>query len=150
MQILIGNQKQLGWENFLVGRICYDWFLVQKMVTSEVPRKCDTSLHLFWRVLFVYYCQLWRERCFYVTMLQREEESSVLDEEIKNMEKRDWTRLVREDRELLDIVPPKTATTAHKKRWLYNVQCAFEKASFSLDVTQKSLFDFGFATYDPI
>ena len=83
-------------------------------------------------------------------MLQREEESSVLDEEIKNMEKRDWTRLVREDRELLHIVPPKTATTAHKKRWLYNVQCAFEKATFTLDVTQRSLRDFGFATYDPI
>ena len=96
--MLLQNQREIGWENFLFGRISYDWNIIQKMVTSEVPRKCDTSLHLFWRVLFVYFCQLWRERCFYVTMLQREEESNVLDVEIKNMEKRDWTRLAREDR----------------------------------------------------
>ena len=87
---------------------------MQKIETSEMPSKCDTALHLFWRALFVYFCQLWRERCFYVTMLQREEESNVLDVEIANMENRDWSGLTREDRDLFQIVPPKTASTAHK------------------------------------
>ena len=118
LSILLHNQREIGWENFLFGRVCYDWHIIQKMVTSEVPRKCDTALHLFWRALFVYFCQLWRERCFYVTMLQREEESHTLDVEIASMENRDWSGLAREDRNLFHIVPPKTATTAHKKRWL--------------------------------
>ena len=150
MQMLIGNQKQLGWENFLVGRICYDWSLVQKMVTSETTSKCDAGIHLFWRVLFGYYCQLWRDRCFYASMLQREEEHCLLDIEITNYVNRDWSGLARSDRELRMHIPKNTATTAIKKRWLYNVQCAFEKASFALDTSQKSLFDFGFGLYDPV
>ena len=115
MQMLIGNQKQLGWENFLVGRICYDWSLVQKMVTSEVTSKCDAGIHLFWRVLFGYYCQLWRDRCFYASMLQREEEHCLLDIEITNYVNRDWSGLARSDRELRMHTPKNTATTAIKK-----------------------------------
>ena len=58
LSMLIHNQKDIGWHNFSFGRICYDWPIVQQMVTTEVPRKCDTALHLFWNCLFRYYCQI--------------------------------------------------------------------------------------------
>ena len=83
-------------------------------------------------------------------MLQREEEHCLLDIEIDNFVKRDWSGLARSDRELRMHIPLKTETTAHKKRWLYNVQYAFEKAYYALDTTQRSLFDFGCGLYDPV
>ena len=83
-------------------------------------------------------------------MLQREEEHCLLDIEINNFVKRDWSGLARSDRDLRMLIPLNTAPTAIKKRWLYNVQCAFEKAFYALDTSQKSLFDFGFGLYDPV
>ena len=43
-----------------------------------------------------------------------------------------------------------TAPTEHKKSWLFQVECAFEFSELSLDSTQRNLFDFGFAVFDPV
>ena len=83
-------------------------------------------------------------------LLQRQLKHQELNTEIARVLKRDWTVLLRRDRELKSQVPEITASTAHKKGLLFQVERAFEFADISLDSTQRNLFDFGFAVFDPV
>lgn len=132
-----------------VGRISKNLKLVQRI---EKPNSANgiEVLPLLWGHLFDYYCDVWRDRCFYADLLQRQMEYKELDMEITQVLKRDWTVLHRKDRGLLYQIPENTASTAHKKGWLFQVECAFEYADFSLDFTQRNLFDFGFGIFDPV
>ena len=100
--------------------------------------------------MFNYYCELWRDRCFYSDLLLRQAEQQELDIEITQARKRDWSTLTRRDRQLLEQIPENTASTAHKKSWLFQVECAFEFAELSIDISQRNLFDLGFAIFDPV
>ena len=108
------------------------------------------ELTIFWGHLFNFYCDLWRDRCYYMDLLQRKLEEQDLNTEIERVLKRDWTALHRRDRELQNQVSENTASTAHKKVWLFQVECAFEFAQLSLDSKQRNIFDFGFAVFDPV
>ena len=83
-------------------------------------------------------------------MIQREAENKELDSEIECFPKRDWSRLERSDRLLFTQIPDNTASTAHKKLWLFNVYCAFDKAYLFLDHSQRKLFDYDFGAAEYI
>lgn len=149
VRMMLRTQKELGWKNFLFGRIHNSWRDLQKIEPIHSTNG-QVELEKFWGYLFNYYCELWRDRCYYADIIQRQIEDQELNTEIAQFLKRDWTLLSRKDRNLEQQAPDITASTDLKKNWLFQVTCAFEFAALSCDSTQKNLFDFGFAVFDPV
>ena len=113
-------------------------------------RNGKIDLTRFWGYLFNYYCDLSRDRCYYADLIQRQIEDHDLNVEIDRIMNQEWTILHRRDRNLKNQAPALTASTDHKKSWLFQTKCAFEFAELSVDSSQKNLFDFGFAVFDPV
>ena len=149
VSMMVRTQKELGWDNFLFGRISHHWRELQQ-IEPTLSDNGQVELIKFWGHLFNYYCDLWRDRCYYADLIQRQMEDQDLNIEIGQLLKRDWTVLHRKDRTLREQAPDVTAPTDLKKNWIFQVTCAFEFAALSCDSTQKNLFDFGFAVFDPV
>lgn len=105
-----------------------------------------------WRAIYKYLADLWRTRCYYVEEAKVRNENRNLDQQIELQLQKDFSQLLRTDRKLFDTqyVPTVKSTPAHNKCWLFSVACAFERQSFTLNPDQKTLFDHGFATFDPV
>ena len=75
-----------------------------------------------------------------------------LDLQIEEVRQRDFSILPPIDRRLFDDehVPKNNSTSALKKCWLFSVECAFERRSYMYDPNQTTLWDYGFATFDPV
>ena len=73
-----------------------------------------------------------------------------LDMQISEILKRDRTKLPIADRNLFDHIPKPNSYPAHKKIWLFSIECAYEKLFYTLDPNQNTLFDHGFAVFDPV
>ena len=66
VRILIANQKQIGWENFILGRLVKQWENIAFQVSdSMTPGKCQ-HLPKIWKPFLKYIADIWRTRCYYV------------------------------------------------------------------------------------
>ena len=150
--ILLANQKELGWENFVLGRLAKNWSQVAfKTNENMTSGKCQ-HFPKIWKFVLKYIADLWRLRCYYVDKQLLAAEEYSLDEQIASEMQKDFSILPIQDRKLFDEnnVPKNNSTTAHKKCWLFSVANAYTRQFYSLDHSQKTLFDHGFAIYDPI
>ena len=75
-----------------------------------------------------------------------------LDMQISEALKNDRSKLPITDRKLFDEhhIPKPNSSPAHKKCWLFSIACAYEKLFYTLDPNQNTLFDHGFAVFDPL
>ena len=75
-----------------------------------------------------------------------------LDMQISEVLKKYRTKLPIADRNLFDEqhIPRPNSSPAHKKSWLFSIECAYEKLFYTLDPNQNTLFDHGFAVFDPV
>ena len=142
----------IGWDIFLLGRICYHW--------ESIPFRCvdgtnKTNMNFFpkiWKAIYKYLKDLWRARFYYVAEIKIWNEQQTWDEQIVCMCQKDISKLPRIDRSLFDEkhIPTVNSTPYHKKFWLFKDSCAFKKLSFMIDPDQPTLFDYGFATFNPV
>ena len=118
---------------------------------SMTPGKCQ-HFPKIWKPVLKYIAELWRTRCYYVDrQLLREEEQS-LDEQIAEALRKDFSHLPIIDRRLFkeQNIPKSNSSPAHKKFWLFSIECAKEKQSYMIDQNQNTLLDHGFAVFDPV
>ena len=152
VRFLLANQKEIGWENFVVGRLVKNWEQIAfKKKDPMTSGKCQ-HFPKIWKSVLKYIADLWRSRCYYVDRQRLEEEERSLDEQIASELKKDFSILPIQDKRLFDEnnIPKNNSTTAHKKCWLFSVANAYEKQFYMLDNNHNTLFDHGFAIFDPI
>ena len=152
ISILLANQKEIGWENFVLGRLVKNWEQVAfKKNENMTSGKCQ-HFPKIWKFVLKYIADLWRLRCYYVDKQRLAAEEKSIDEQIATEIQRDHSMLPLQDRKLFDDIhiPKQHSTTAHKKSWLFSVTNAYTKHYYSLDHSQQTLFDHGFAIYEPV
>ena len=151
LQVLIKNQSEIGWDNFILGRIIFNWenFAFQKETKKKIEE--TTAFQKIWQEIFRYLAEMWRVRCAFAAEVSESEKKRSLDEQICILKEYDFTVLPRSDRLLFDSknVPDITSTPAHKKCWIFNTQCAIEKQTYMLDPDQQTLYEYGFAVTYP-
>ena len=151
LQVLIKNQSDIGWDNFILGRVTFQWENIAFQKDKKKKTQETTAFEKIWQAIFRYVAELWQVRCEFVAEVSEREEQRTLDEQITILKEYDFTVLPRSDRLLFDTknVPDINSTPAHKKCWIFNTQCAIEKQTYMLDPDQQTLYEYGFAISDP-
>ena len=146
------EQRQIGWKNFILGRLVkqLDHIAFQN-ADLMTPGKCQHFLKI-WKPVLKYIEELWRTRGSYVDRQRLHQEEQSLYDQIAEALRRDFSHLPIIDRRLFEEenIPKHNSSPAHKKCWLFSVECAYEKQSYMTDHNQNTLFDHGFAIYDPV
>ena len=80
------------------------------------------------------------------------QENQTLDMQISDAISKDFSKLPIVDRRLFEEnnTPKPNSSPAHKKCWLFSVECAYEKLHYQCEPNQNTLFDHGFAVFDPV
>ena len=90
--------------------------------------------------------------CQYVDKVRVRQENQTLDMQISDAISKDYSQLPIVDRRLFEEhnIPKLNSSPAHKKCWLFSVECAYEKLYYQYEPNQNTLFDHGFAVFDPV
>ena len=118
--MLLKNQEEIGWNNFVLGRVCHEWEKIFSNQEKSKRNKNPTAFPQIWTAIYKFLAGLWRIRCDYVEETNLRLEQRTLDEP---MRKYDKFTLIQCDLFLFEEkhIPKHNSTPGHKKCWLFNV-----------------------------